>query len=81
MRTSPYRRDKMYFSLPMIFIGNDVIVGRQIDPKDDLLYNGYFGRVVDIKDEYALVDSDATGLFQSVSFKAWLPMRTLTRTA
>jgi len=81
MRTSPYRRDKIHFSSPMIFIGNDVVVGKQLDPKDDLLYNGYFGRVVDIKDGYAFIDSDAVGIMQSVSFKAWLPMRTLTRTA
>lgn len=64
-----------------IQIGNDVVVGELDDGKSNFLYKGYFGRVMDIKDEFAFVDSDAVGLFQSVSFKAWLPLRALTRTA
>lgn len=64
-----------------ITVGDDVVVGKQADAKDDLLYFGSFGRVVEISNSYALVDSDAVGLMQSVSFKAWLPIRTLTRPA
>jgi|GEM_PF-3892667 len=69
-----------------IRIGDDVVIGEQLDPKDSFLYKGYFGRVMDLaegaeKDGYAFVDSDEVGFMQSVSFKAWIPIRTLTRTA
>ncbi len=64
-----------------INVGDDVVVGTQLDGKQDFLYRGYFARVTKVAGEYAFVDSDAVGLFQSVSFRAWLPIRTLTRTA
>lgn len=79
---NPIERDReLRRSREPISVGDDVVIGHQSDPKDDLLYFNYFGRVTKVEKEYAFVDSDAVGLPQSVSFKAWLPIRTLTRTA
>lgn len=78
----PLDRDReLRQSREPISVGDDVVIGHQTDSKQDLLYFNYFGRVTKIEKDYAFVDSDAVGLMQSVSFKAWLPIRTLTRTA
>lgn len=61
--------------------GDQVVIGSQLDSQQDLMYRNYFGEIIDICGEFAFVDSDKVGLSQSVSFRAWLPIRTLTRTA
>jgi hypothetical protein len=57
-------------------VGDDVVIKRLEDSRQDLLYRDYVGRVMQISEsgEYAFVDSDEVGLFQSVSFKKWFPV-------
>lgn len=62
-----------------IKVGDQVAVGKLEDAKQDFLYRGYLGEVTKVRDDYAFVETDKLNLFQSVSFKAWLPMSKLTR--
>lgn len=60
-----------------IGVGDDVVIRRLEDPQQDLMFRDYIGRVMEVKGEHAFVDSDACGLFQSVSFKRWFPVEKL----
>lgn len=61
-----------------IRVGSIVRVGPQEDARLDFMVRGYLGRVTRIEGDLAEVDSDGAGRRQSVSFRAMLPLSTLT---
>lgn len=61
-----------------IKVGDDVVIGKLEDDKHNFLYRDYIARVQKIQAGYAFVDTEPTGIFQSVTFKVWLPIDKLT---
>jgi hypothetical protein len=60
-------------------IGDWVRVGEQSDTKQNFMYRGWLAEIVEITGERALVNSDLPKKPQAVSFRAWLPIETLTK--
>jgi hypothetical protein len=61
----------------MVMVGSLVRVGPQEDARLDFMMRGYLARVVHVVGDMVEVDTDAAGIRQSVTFRAMVPLATL----